>query len=221
RRQRKQVFQMKPVDAGKVQYGHTETKRAIAKVLGKVLNQYCYTSLPELNAVLQQYNIKADRGGKDSRIYRHKGLVYYALDEQGKTVGTPIKASLFYNKPGLKFLEGKYAANRVKRTPHKTGIKNDIDKALLGEKRMPLKKLMKKLEQQGVHTVLRQNKEGLVYGITYVDHRSKCVFNGSALGKKYSAKAIQERCGKRKVFEPDLRWHPAQKQNIGLQSQTK
>src|SRR5205823_278809 len=42
---------------------------------------------------------------------------------------------------------------------------------------------------------LRQNKDGNVYGITYVDHRDKCVFNGSDLGKQYSAKAIEERCG--------------------------
>lgn len=30
--------------------------------------------------------------------------------------------------------------------------------------------------------------------ITYVDHKTKCVFNGSALGKEFSAKGIQERC---------------------------
>ena len=35
-----------------------------------------------------------------------------------------------------------------------------------------------------------------MYGITYVDHTTKCVFNGSSLGKEYSAKAVQERCGK-------------------------
>ncbi|MNX78671.1 hypothetical protein D3C86_1102760 [compost metagenome] len=35
----------------------------------------------------------------------------------------------------------------------------------------------------------------MLYGITYVDHTTKCVFNGSSLGKEYSAKAIQERCG--------------------------
>jgi hypothetical protein len=36
----------------------------------------------------------------------------------------------------------------------------------------------------------------VIYGITYVDHRynQKAVFNGSELGKGYSAKAILERC---------------------------
>lgn len=36
--------------------------------------------------------------------------------------------------------------------------------------------------------------EGLIYGITYVDLKTKCVFNGSDLGKVYSAMGIQQRC---------------------------
>jgi len=42
--------------------------------------------------------------------------------------------------------------------------------------------------------VLRQNADGVIYGITYVDHQTKCVFNGSDLGKPYSATQMQERC---------------------------
>ncbi len=30
--------------------------------------------------------------------------------------------------------------------------------------------------------------------MTYVDHETKCVFNGSDLGKPYSANQMQERC---------------------------
>ncbi len=50
------------------------------------------------------------------------------------------------------------------------------------------------LEKQGIHTAIRRNNDGIIYGITYVDHRTKCVFNGSDLGKEYSAKRIVERC---------------------------
>jgi hypothetical protein len=31
--------------------------------------------------------------------------------------------------------------------------------------------------------------------LTYIDHNTKCVFNGSEIGKAYSAKAILEICG--------------------------
>jgi len=30
--------------------------------------------------------------------------------------------------------------------------------------------------------------------MTFIDHQYRCAFNGSDLGKNYSAKAIQERC---------------------------
>ena len=51
------------------------------------------------------------------------------------------------------------------------------------------------MTKNGINTVLRQNEQGTIYGITYVDHQTKCVFNGSVLGKQYSAKGILERCG--------------------------
>ena len=44
---------------------------------------------------------------------------------------------------------------------------------------------------QWSQVVLRQNDTGIIYGITYVDHKTRCVFNGSNLGKQYSANAIQ------------------------------
>ena len=30
--------------------------------------------------------------------------------------------------------------------------------------------------------------------MTFIDHQNRCVFNGSDLGRQYSAQAIQERC---------------------------
>ncbi|WP_423147867.1 relaxase/mobilization nuclease domain-containing protein [Rubrolithibacter danxiaensis] len=195
-RKRKQAFELKPVDVRKVQYGRTEMKRAITNVLDAVLDTYKYTSLPELNAVLKQYNIAAERGSENSRVYINRGLVYRVLDEQGNPIGVPIKASDFYSRPTLKFLEEKFPGNELKRIPYKARVKNAIDMALLSKK-LSLQELVTVLEKQGIHTILRQNESGLIYGITYVDHQTKCVFNGSALGKTYSAKAVQERCSQK------------------------
>jgi hypothetical protein len=192
----------KQVATSKVEYGRTETKRAITNVLDKVLQNYKYTSLPELNAVLQQYNVVADRGSENSRIFQNRGLVYRILDEGGNKIGVPIKASDFYSKPTLKFLEERFIPNEKARTPYKSRIKNAIDIALLDKKKMSLQELAKIVELSGINMVFRQNAEGLLYGITYVDHQTQCVFNGSALGKLYSAKAIQERCGLNEVEHP-------------------
>jgi hypothetical protein len=193
--QKKQAYRPEPVSVQRVFYGKTETRRAIQNVLDTVLQKYRYTSLPELNAVLKQYNVAADRGSENSRVYLNKGLVYRILDEQGKKIGVPIKASAFHNRPTLKFLEEKFLVNEAKRMPHKVRVRNAVDLALLRGKNLSVQGLVKELERQGIAAVLRENTSGFVYGITYVDHRTGCVFNGSALGRKYSAKAIQERCG--------------------------
>lgn len=193
-RNKKKQQELQPISFGKVQYGKTQTKKAIANVLTAVLPIYKYSSLPELNAVLQQYNVMADRGSENSRIFQSKGLVYRILDENGKAVGVPIKASDFYNKPTLKYLEDKFASNKTSVLPHKSRVKNVVDLVLLGNK-TSFPEFQKTLKKEGINIVLRKNNDGLLYGITYVDHSTKCVFNGSALGKQYSAKAIVERCG--------------------------
>lgn len=190
----KQQFEIKSAYTQKVQYGKSESRKAIANVLEAVLNSYKYTSLPELNAILQQYNIQADRGNEGSRIYQHNGLLYRILDEQSNAIGVPIKASSFYNKPTLKYLEERFLINDAARQSHKSRVKNAIDLSLLKQPKHSLQSLIKALNKEGINTVLRQNAEGIIYGVTYVDHRTKCVFNGSVLGKQYSAKAILERC---------------------------
>lgn len=218
-RKRRQAFQLKPIDPRKIIYGQTETKRAITVVLDAVLEKYHYTSLPELNAVLGLYNVRAERGGESSRMYQHQGLLYQVLDDQHNSVGVPIKASLFYNKPTLKFLEGQFEKNNTDKQKHVTHIKNIIDLFFLNRKGAHLNELIQCIKQEGIDTVIRQNKEGFIYGITFIDHRTKCVFNGSALGRQYSAKGLQERLLTEKVFEPKSLTPSAQKQIIGLQPQ--
>src|SRR4051812_30812311 len=111
------------LNAQKVQYGKTQTKRAITNVLDVVINQFKYTSLPELNAVLKLYNVMADRGKEDTKMFQKRGLVYTAVDEKGNKIGTPIKASDFYSKPTLKYLEQKFAQNEQLRQEHQRSLK--------------------------------------------------------------------------------------------------
>ena len=187
-------YELKSAYTQKVQYGKADSRRAIANVLQGVLNTYKYTSVAELNAVLQQYNVFADRGSEGSRVQKNHGLFYRILDEKGATIGVPIKASSFHNKPTLKYLEERFAANETARNPHKARVKNAIDITLLKNKNYSVQDLIKSLQKEGINTVVRKNEEGVLFGLTYVDNKTKCVFNGSDLGKPYSAKGIQERC---------------------------
>lgn len=194
-KKRKEEYNLKPISMGKVLYGKIESKKALTNVLNRVLNEYKYSSLPELNAVLKQYNVLADRGTENSKVFLANGLVYRILDQQGKPIGVPIKASDFYFKPTLKYLKEKFKENEIRRPFEKSKVKVAIDLALLRERVLSVSELAKMLEKEGIHTVFRRNSEGMLYGITYIDNTTKNVFNGSSLGKQYSAKAIEERCG--------------------------
>lgn len=192
---RQSLAQIKPVDTRKLQYGITDTRRAIYNVLASVLKGYRYTSLQELNAVLRLYNVEASRGEPDSRTYQRRGLYYRVLDGEGKPVGVPIKASLFPGRPTLSFLEQRFAVNDALRQPHKMRVRSAID-FILHNPKVTLSGLKKQLAKRAIETVFRQNQDGLLYGVTFVDHQNRCIWNGSDLGKQYSAKALQERCFK-------------------------
>ena len=194
--QQRQQYDLKPINAQKVVYGKSGiagTKRAITNVLDHVLKSYRYASLPELNAVLKNYNVVAHQGSKDSRTARRNGLYYQVLDTKGKPVGVPIPASDIYSKPTMKWLEPRFEKNHLARTPDKQKIKNAIDLTLRDPGVSTIQDLQTRLQKEHIQLILRQNEKGTIYGITYIDHRHKNVFNGSELGKPYSAQAMQQR----------------------------
>ncbi len=185
-----QAAGIRPVDVQKVYYGKSETHRSITNVLDTVINQFKYTSLAELNAILRQYNVEADRGRETGIVYKSRGLFYRLLDWQGNKVGVPIKASLIYSKPTLKNLEKRFRENETHRQPDKKRLKTSID-WVLAKSPGSLEAIINALKKEGVQAVLRENKEGLVFGITFIDFRTKAVFNGSDIGKAYSIAGIR------------------------------
>jgi len=206
--QKRLTLSLKPLDVTRLEYGKTETKKSIVDVVTSVMNNYSFTSLPEFNAALKQFNVIADRGVEDGMIYKTGGLLYRLLDEAGNKVGVPIKASSIYSKPTLANLEKKFVLNQPAREPLKQRIKTIIDTAFESRPN-DLKQLITELNKKQVYTVLRQNSERRIYGITFVDNHNKCVFNGSDLGKTYSVGALQSR-----LTSNNEKANPYQEQNL-------
>lgn len=170
-------------------YGRTDTKSSISNIVNYVTQNYKFTSLPEFNAVLLAFNVQADRGSKETVMYNKNGLRYWVLDKNGQKTGVPIKASAIYKKPTLKLLEERFKLNEFLRKPYRNELSGKIERVLqTARNRQDLQIL---LSQIGVAVILRENAEGRLYGLTFVDSKSKVVFNGSDLGKRYSAAAIE------------------------------
>jgi hypothetical protein len=189
----KEALGIKPINIEKAVYGKTPTKRAINNIVSEVTSTYKFTSISELNAVLKQFNVVADRGREDTLMFEKKGLIYSILDKDGNKIGIPFKSSSLNGKPTLKTLEEKFGPNNDKRKPFKDDLKKCIDKVFSNYADISKATFLKELQQHQIHVVFRQNENGFVYGLTFIDNMNRTVFNGSDLGKAYSAKALTER----------------------------
>jgi hypothetical protein len=176
----------------KIRFGETPLWPAMNKILDEVVPNYRYTSLDELNAVLRLYNLKASRGRPDSFTYKNGGLLYVPLTEAGKETGTYLKASIFRSRPTLKNLEKYFAQNQSLREPDRQRVTVAIDWTL-HNKSLSMEALRKALEKEQISTVIKKDSIGDPQNIWYVDHQKKTVFEGQALGQRYTATGITKR----------------------------
>jgi hypothetical protein len=184
-----------PGCALKVIYGKSETILAIGNVLAHVLHFYNFINIDELNAVLIQYNLMADRGTEGSVMYQKNGLFYRVLNQFGKKIGIPVKASILPQKPTLKNLETIFDKNLFQKMEQSKKIKTSLDWILYKNKRLFLQRLKEELRLEGISAMISRDKNGFIEGMIYIDHKRGAVINGDELGPKYGAKSILEKCG--------------------------
>ena len=187
------AYMLRPVRLEKARYGKTETKAAISGIVREVVSSYRFTSLSELNTVLRQFNVLANRGDPGSRMHEKGGITYHLLDTRGEKVGVPIKASSIYGSPTLRNLERKFGPNREARKPYGLRIRHQLDKAV--SEATDIVSLQARLQAQGIRILLRENAAGSVHGITFIDNGTRTVFDGRSLGKQYINRAFLEKIG--------------------------
>jgi hypothetical protein len=163
----------------------------MSRVLEFVTEQYKYTSLKELNTVLRLYNLEAYRGKENSQLYRHRGLLYRILDENGKYIGVPLKASFFDYKPTLNKLEKKFIKHQSQKQPFLERIRTEMKWQLMS---LPetLEKLNHTLAQERIYMILEKDRQGIVREISYIDFRNQCIFSDAELGEQCNLAAIQK-----------------------------
>jgi hypothetical protein len=205
-RKNSNTLNIKAANIEKAIYGKTPTKRTITNIVNAVISTYKFTSLAEFNAILKQFNVIADRGGENTLMREKGGLIYSLINDKGKQVGIPIKASAIYHKPTLASLQKEFEKNAEKRKQYKEPLKVAIEKVFASYAVISKSTFIASLQKQNIHVTFRTNDQGYTYGITYIDNHNKTVFNGSDLGKVYSAKAMLEMFGATdKRLKPELK----------------
>ncbi len=175
-----------------VDYRAGDIKSQIASVVRHLPNYYKFQTLGEYNALLSLFNVTTEKVEGELQGQIRQGLLYIPLNDKGERTGHPFKASLFGKNAGLPTLELHFAKSKeaLKDHPTKPTIKAAVTIALQSTNdEQGFKKL---LGEQGINVVVRRNDTGRIYGMTFIDHNSKAVWNGSRLSKELSANAFND-----------------------------
>ncbi len=182
-----QMLTFKPVD-----YAKGDIKSQLSSILRHMPQNYSFQSIGAYNALLSQFNITFEEVSGELRGKKRTGIVYFATDENGKKISHPFKSSLFGRHPGIENIRSMIEKSKrtIKNDPSKLTLKRTIETAVSTSNSESSFK--EQLIEQGIATVIRKNEQGRIYGITFIDHHSKSVWNGSQLSKELSANAFNE-----------------------------
>jgi len=196
KQRREEVFLPKPVNPEE-----GDVKHRIGNVIRGVTNDYCFLSFKEYKALLSTFNVGVEEVRGEVKGKQYRGLIYSALNGRGEKAGASFNSSLFGKYAGMENIEKRIetSAEIIKNRKLKERCKKVISAAIRSENsRAGFEKM---LEKQGISVLFRENDEGRIYGVTFIDHNQKCVFNGSRLGKEFSANIFNDKFNLKQDFQ--------------------
>lgn len=193
----RQAFTFKRVDATK-----GNVKIDIGNVIKPIAATYKFQSFGEYRTLLSLYNISVEesKGVRGGRAY--EGLIYYATNDKGDKISNPFKSSLYGSSVGYKSIHEKC-------DKHKATIKDKRLNKQTAQRVLTAtngisdrERFVDALKRENIDVIFRENDTGRIYGATFIDHNNHCVFNGSRLGKEFSANAINDRFSEPQSLQP-------------------
>lgn len=180
-------WQLTPVDNDK-----GNLKKQINNVVKPLLKMYRFQSMGEFRALLSLYNIGVEEVKGEVNGCNYHGILYSALNKDGKKNGTPIKSSVLGKSTGIAAIEKQMqqSGTVIKDKKLKERTRRVVSAAI--QRTRTESDFRKELSAQGIELVLRRNEDNRIYGVTFIDHRNRVVLNGSRLGKDFSANVFNE-----------------------------
>ena len=190
----------------KVDYEAGDVKHQIGNTVKAACYGYRFQSFGEYRALLAAYNVYAEevKGEINGRPYQ--GIVYSAMNGKGEKVGSPVKASRIGKSVGYEAIRRRMekSGEAIKNGKLKERTRKFVAAAMRTAR--DRQEFERELKRQGIDVVFRRNDNGRIYGVTFIDHDSRVVLNGSRLGKEYSANVFNERFSgeTEKTHQPDV-----------------
>ena len=169
-----------------------DINKQVSNTTKVLMKTYNFQSINEYRALLSVYGLTVEEVKGEAKGKAYHGLVYSVLDKKGNKVGNPFKSSLLGKDVGVSALNKRiaYSKKQMKEQPPYQRTKEVVSSILANQ---PTREQFEKdLLQNGVSVFFRENPDKRIYGVTFIDHESKSVFNGSKLGKEFSANKFEE-----------------------------
>ena len=163
-----------------------DIKRQVQNTVKLVGMRWQFQSIGEYNAILGLYNVRCEMTDGKVNGREYHGLVYFATDDNGNTIATPLKASRLGKFASRTAIEGKFERDKEKIDIKPT--KRLVSEAMAAATGKD--DFIAKLKEKNIDLVLRYNVDGRLYGATFVDHNNHVALNGSRLGREFSANAL-------------------------------
>lgn len=179
-----------------------DIKRQLANAVKMVGMRYRFQTYGEYNAVLSLFNIRCEPTDGKVNGREYHGLVYFATDDERKTIATPFKSSRLGKFAGRDAIEQRFERNKDKIEPMKTKAVIAPILAVCNDKEV----FIAKLKEAKIDVLFRYTTEGRIYGVTFIDHNNMAVLNGSRIGREFSANALEEKFNgdqRQRTVEPD------------------
>lgn len=176
----------------KVNYPEGNVKQQVSSVVRSCLHNYKCSSYGELRTLLERFNVSIEErtGTVSGRSYA--GIVYGAMTDDGYGVGTPFKSSKIGRDVGYRALQKYYERSKaaLRENDVLDRLRQCVRDAMSPHNtRDEFRRLLK---ADNIDAIFRINPVGKIYGITFIDHNTGSVANGSLLGKEFSANAFNE-----------------------------
>lgn len=166
-----------------------DIKRQVANTVKMVGMRYKFQSMGEYNAILGLYNVRCDTADGRVNGREYHGLVYFATDDNGNTIATPLKASRLGKFASRTAIDGRFerAKEKIDVAPTKRKVADALGQSSGKDD------FVTKLKERNIDVIFRYTDDGRIYGVTSVDHDTMTALNGSRLGKEFSANALNAR----------------------------
>lgn len=164
-----------------------DVRHQMGNTLKAVLESYRFQTFGEYSALLSTLNIEAKQVRGEYNGVPYTGIIYSATDDNGKVTSPPFKSSRLGKRFENEQLEKRMLVNQkeLKEGKWAPSIQADIARAL--RQADSRKSFVELLKQKRIDVVFRENEQGRIYGVTFIDHNHRQVFNGSRMGKEFSA----------------------------------